>query len=54
MSYIILRNCWSHVIVLNDLAPTTEDKIDDVKDSFYEEWEHVFDKFPTFHFVRGF
>jgi exonuclease III len=40
MSYIIL-------IVLNVHAPT-EDKSDDVKDSFYEELERVFDKFPKY------
>jgi hypothetical protein len=38
MSYIILRGCWYHIIVLNIHAPT-EDKTDDVKDSFYEELE---------------
>jgi hypothetical protein len=48
MSYIILRGRWCQVIVLNVLAPT-EDKTDDVKDSFYEELEHVFDKFPKYH-----
>jgi hypothetical protein len=47
MSYIILR-CRCHIVVLNVHAPT-EDKIDDVKDSFYEELERVFDKFPTCH-----
>jgi endonuclease/exonuclease/phosphatase family metal-dependent hydrolase len=47
MSYIILRGRWCHIIVLIVLAPT-EDKIDDVKDSFYEELEHVFDKFPEY------
>jgi hypothetical protein len=36
---------WCHIIVLNVYAPT-EGKIDDVKDSFYEELERVFDKFP--------
>jgi hypothetical protein len=46
MSYIILKRC--HSIVLNVHAPT-EDKIDDVKDSFYEELERVFDKFPKYH-----
>jgi hypothetical protein len=46
MSYIILRGLWCHT-VLNVHAPT-EDKID-VKDSFYEELEHVFDKFPKYH-----
>jgi hypothetical protein len=45
MSYIILRGHWCHIIVLNVHAPT-EDKTDDVKDSFYEELERVFDKFP--------
>jgi hypothetical protein len=39
MSYIIPRGHWFH-IVLNVHAPT-EDKIDDVKDSFYEELEHA-------------
>jgi exonuclease III len=48
MSYIILRGRWCHIMVLNVHAPT-EDKIDDVKDSFYEELEHVFDKFPKYH-----
>jgi hypothetical protein len=37
-----------HIIVLNVHAPT-EDKTDDVKDSFHEELEHVFDKFPKCH-----
>jgi hypothetical protein len=36
MSYIILRGRWCHIIVLIVHAPT-EDKTDDVKDSFYEE-----------------
>jgi hypothetical protein len=45
MSYIILRSRWCDIIVLNVHAPT-EDKIDDIKDRFYEELEHVFDKFP--------
>jgi hypothetical protein len=36
MSYIILRGHWCHIIVLNIHSPT-EDKTDDVKDSFYEE-----------------
>jgi hypothetical protein len=34
MSYIILRGSWCHMIVLNVHAPT-EDKTDDVRDSFY-------------------
>jgi hypothetical protein len=48
MSYIILRHRPCHIIVLNVHAPT-EDKTDDVKDNFYEELEHSFDKFPKYH-----
>jgi hypothetical protein len=48
MSYIILRGRWYHIIVLNVHA-STEDKTDDVEDSFYEELECVFDKFPKYH-----
>jgi hypothetical protein len=48
MSYIIVRGRWCHVIDLNGHAPT-EDKTDDVKNSFYEELECVFDKFPKYH-----
>jgi hypothetical protein len=44
ISYILLRGRWCHIIVLNVHAPT-EDKTD-VKDSFYEELEPGFDKFP--------
>jgi exonuclease III len=39
---------WCDIIVLN-IHATTEDKIDDIKDRFYEELEHVFDKFPKYH-----
>jgi hypothetical protein len=48
MSYIILGGCWCDIIVLNVHGPT-EDKIDDMKDSLYEESEHVFDKLPKYH-----
>jgi exonuclease III len=48
MSYIILRGRWSDIIVLNVHA-LTENKIDDVKDSFYDELERAFDKFPKYH-----
>jgi hypothetical protein len=44
MSYVILRGRWYHISVLNVRAPT-EDKTEDVKDSFYEELERVFDTF---------
>jgi hypothetical protein len=48
MSYIILRGCWCHIIVLKIHAPT-QDKAYDVKDSFYEGLELVFDNFPKCH-----
>jgi hypothetical protein len=41
MSCIILRGRCFHIIVLNVHAPT--------EDSFYEELERVFDKFPKLH-----
>jgi exonuclease III len=47
MSYIILRGCCCNN-VLNVHAPT-EDKIDDIKDRFYEEQEQEFDKFLRYH-----
>jgi hypothetical protein len=48
MSYIILRDRWFHIIFLNVHEPT-EDKIDDVKDSIYEELERILDKFSKYH-----
>jgi exonuclease III len=54
MPYIILRGRWCHIIVLNIHSPT-EDKTDDVKVSFYEELEHVFDnkqRLPRLHMER--
>jgi hypothetical protein len=47
---IILRSRWCNSIVLNLHAPT-EDKIDDIKDSFYEERENVFDKIPKYNMI---
>jgi exonuclease III len=44
MSYIILKGLWCDIIILNVHAPT-EDKDDDIKDSFYEELE----QFPRYH-----
>jgi hypothetical protein len=38
----------SYITVLNVHAPT-EDKTDDVKDSFYEELERIFGKFPKYY-----
>jgi hypothetical protein len=48
MSYVIWRDCWFHIIVLNVHVPT-EDKIDDVNDSCYDELECIFNKFPKYH-----
>jgi exonuclease III len=48
MSYIIQKGHWCDIIILNVHAPT-EDKIDDTKNRFYEELEHVFDKFSEYH-----
>jgi hypothetical protein len=45
---LLVMGCWYRIIVLNVHAPT-EDKTDDVKDSFYEELDRVFDKFPKYH-----
>jgi exonuclease III len=47
MSYIILRGCWCHIIVLNVCA-STENKNIDVKDNFYKELERMFNKFPKY------
>jgi hypothetical protein len=44
---MILIGHWFH-IVLNAAAPT-EDKIDNMKEDFYEDLEHVFDIFPKYH-----
>jgi hypothetical protein len=49
MLYIILRDCWCDIIFLNVHAPT-EDKIDDMKDSFYKELERLFNKFPKYSY----
>jgi hypothetical protein len=48
ISYIIPRGLCCHNIVLR-IHVRTEDKTDDVKDSFCEELERVFDKFVKYH-----
>jgi hypothetical protein len=48
MPYLKLRVRCFHINVLNVLAPT-EDKTDDLKDSFFEKLECVFDIFPKYH-----
>ena len=45
MSYIVLRGCWCNIIVLNVHTPNGE-KSDDIKDSFCEELDEVFNHFP--------
>jgi exonuclease III len=48
MVFATRRDPWCNIIVLNVHAPT-EDKMDDIKDMFYEELEQVFHKFPKYH-----
>ena len=48
VSFIALKGRWRDIIVLNVHAPS-EDKDDDIKDSFYEEIERLFDQLPMYH-----
>ena len=48
LSYIMLRGRWLHIILVNVHAPSDE-KSEELKDSFYEELEEVFDHFPKYH-----
>jgi hypothetical protein len=48
MSYVTLKGNWCVISALNVHAPT-EVIDDDIKDSFYEELEQVFDKVPRYH-----
>jgi hypothetical protein len=48
MPCIMLRGRCCHITVLNVHAPT-EDRIDDVKDGFYNELERAFNKLPKYH-----
>jgi hypothetical protein len=48
MSYTILKGRWCHIIVLN-VNSSTEERIDDLKDSFYEDLELKFHKFLKYH-----
>jgi hypothetical protein len=47
MSHITLRGRCCDIIVLNVHTPR-KDKIDDMKDSNYDELQRVFDKFPKY------
>jgi hypothetical protein len=48
ISYVILRDHCCDIIALKIHAPT-EDKIGDMKDSFYEELGRVIDYFHKHH-----
>jgi len=48
MSYRTPTGQWCDIIVLNVHAPT-QDKSDDIKDSFCKELEHVFNQFSKDH-----
>jgi len=48
LSYIVLRVRWCNIIVVNVHVPS-EEKSDELKDSFYEELEQVFHHFPKYH-----
>jgi hypothetical protein len=55
MSYITLEGCWCDTV--KNVNIPTENKSDDTKDSFYDELEYVFDRFPKCHmniFVEDF
>ena len=45
-SYIVLKSRWLHIIVVNIHAPS-EEKVEEVKDSFYDELEEMFDQFQN-------
>jgi len=47
VSYIVLRDRWCNIIVLNVHAPS-EEKSDEAKDGFYEELEEVFYHFRKY------
>jgi len=42
--YIVLIGCWCNIIVLN-VHVLSEEKSDDLRDSFYEEFQQVFNLF---------
>jgi hypothetical protein len=46
MLYVKVRGRWCDIIILNVHTIPKEDKTDDRKDSFCEELECVFNKFP--------
>ena len=46
--YIVLKRRWLHFIVVNVHAPS-EEKSEELKDSFYDEVEEVLDHFPKYY-----
>ena len=48
MSHIVLIGRWCNIIVLKGHAPS-EEKSDDLTDSFYVELQHFFYHFPKYH-----
>ena len=48
LSYILLKGRWLPIIVVNGHAPS-EEKSEELKDSFYEELEEVFGHFPKYY-----
>ena len=48
LSYIGLRGRWRNIILVNVHAPS-EEKCEELKGSFYEELEQVFDHFPKYN-----
>ena len=48
VSCITLKGRLCDIIVLN-VHPPTEDKDDDINDSFYEEGERLSDQLPMYH-----
>jgi len=52
MSYIVLRGCWCDIIALSARAPR-EEKSDNSNDSFVEELEEVFCRFPKYPMESG-
>jgi hypothetical protein len=49
MSYIILRGRWYDIVLI--VHAPTEGKVDGMKERFYAELKHVFDKFPKYHMI---
>ena len=44
----MLRRRWPNIILVNLHAPS-EERSEEVKSSFYEELEQVFEHFPKYH-----